>query len=94
MAAISLAIIVDVMHSQPVHFYLVEIILAGVAGVFFFPVFKLFTYHVGLFHSRLTTNEDLKGLYQLIKSPVPFERCQATSRPPLAPIKAELILNA
>jgi hypothetical protein len=92
-AAIALGIIHSLMHEWPVQNYLLEIILAAAAVAFFLPVFKLFTYHVGLFHSRKTTNEDLKELYAVIDGPVPFERCQNTARPPLAPLNATLILN-
>lgn len=91
--AISLAMIFSVLHTYPVHAYLLEIILASVAGVFFLPVFKLFTYHLQLFYSKQTTNEDLKGLYELLNGPVPFKRCEMYPRPSLAPIKAKLILS-
>jgi hypothetical protein len=91
--AISLAMIFTLLHSYPVNAYLMEIILAAASGVFFLPVFKLFTYHLGLFFSRQTTNEDLKGLYELLNGPVPFRRCELYPRPPLAPIKGKMILS-
>lgn len=81
------------MHELPVQNYLLEILLGATAVGFFLPVFRLFIYHIQLFHNRLTTNEDLKELYGLIDGPAPFERCQNTKRHPLTSLKATLLLN-
>jgi len=64
--------IFTVLWPYPFHSYLLEIIIAVTAGVFSLPVLKLLTYHIGLLFSRLTTNEDLKKLYNLLNAPVPF----------------------
>lgn len=64
--------IFTVLWPDPFHSFLLEIIIGVTAGVFSLPVLKLLTYHIGLLFSRLTTNEDLKKLYNLLNGPVPF----------------------
>lgn len=71
-AVISATMIFTVLWPNPFHNYLLEIIIAATTGIFSLPVLKLLTYHIGLMSSRLTTNEDLKKLYRLLNSPVPF----------------------
>jgi hypothetical protein len=91
--AISLTMVFAVLTSFPVQFYLVEIIIGSSAGLLFLPIFKLFTYHLGLFYSRQTTNEDLKELYLVLNGQVPFKRCDFSNRSSLAPLKAKLMLS-
>jgi hypothetical protein len=64
----------------------------GVVSVGFgLGLLKLLIYHFELTYSRLTTNEDLKETYQVVKGSVPFPRCQPQHHPPLFDRKSRLI---
>jgi hypothetical protein len=70
--------------------YLLDIIVGVAALGFGVALMKLLAYHFGLIRSGLTTNEDLKDIYGIIKEQVPFSRC-SPDHPPLVHLSEKLI---
>ena len=44
-------------------------------------VFKLFAYHIVLLMKGRTTNEDMKGIYNIIDNQTPFDHITCIDRP-------------
>ena len=51
-----------------------EAIIGIISFVIGITLSKLLMYHIGLINRGLTTNEDLKNTYQIIRGKVPFTR--------------------
>ena len=57
--------------------YVLEIVVGVVAFGFGLGLVKLLWYHFELIGSGMTTNEDLKETYSVIKGKLPMSRCES-----------------